>query len=76
MPGSTEKEATPTLRLKQKVKRDKLAACYRHLNVRGNLYLIQLYLFKLTTDTKKGATVFDFYNGHKWVPLTKKQASF
>ena len=30
-PGTTE--ATSTLRLNQKVKRDKLAALYRHLNV-------------------------------------------
>ena len=30
-------EATSTLRLNQKVKRDKLAALYRHLNVKGNL---------------------------------------
>ena len=30
-------EATSTLRLNQKVKPDKLAALYRHLNVKGNL---------------------------------------
>ena len=35
-------EATSTLRLNQKVKRDKLAALYRHLNVTGNLDLIDL----------------------------------
>ena len=56
-------EATSTLRLKQKVKRDKLAALYRHLNVTGNLDLINLDRFKLTTDPKKGATIFEFYNG-------------
>ena len=32
-------KATSTLRLNQKVKRDKLAALYRHLNVTGNLDL-------------------------------------
>ena len=30
-------EATSTLRLNQKVKRDKLGALYRHLNVTGHL---------------------------------------
>ena len=51
MPGSTEKETT--LRLRQKVKQDKLAALYRHLNVAGNLDLINLDRFRLTTDPKK-----------------------
>ena len=37
---SATTEATSTLRLNQKVKRDKLAALYRHLNVTGNLDLI------------------------------------
>ena len=35
-------EATLTLRLNQKVKRDKLAVLYRHLNIAGNLDLINL----------------------------------
>ena len=39
---STEKETKSTLWLKQKVKRDKLAALYRRLNVTGNLDLISL----------------------------------
>ena len=64
-------EATSTLRLKQKLKRDKLAALYRHLNVTGNLDLINLDRFKLTKDKKKGTTIFEFYNGDRWVPLTK-----
>ena len=69
-------EATSTLRLKQKVKRDKLGALYRHLNVTGNLDLINLDQFKLTTDPKKGATIFEFYNGDRWVPLTKQTGEF
>ena len=40
VPGSTEKETTSTLWLKQKLKQDKLAALYRHLNITGNLDLI------------------------------------
>ena len=45
VPRSTEKETTSTLRLKQKLKRDKLAALYRQLNVTGNLDLINLDRF-------------------------------
>ena len=47
---------------------------YRHLNVTGNLHLI--IQFRLTTDIKKGATVFEFYNGEKWVSLTKQTSEF
>ena len=63
VPATTE--ATSTLRLTQKVKQDKLAALYRHLNVTGNLNLIDLGRFKLTTDPEKGVTIFDFYNGDR-----------
>ena len=51
-------EATSTLHLRQKVKRDKLTALYRHLNVTGNPSLIDLDRFRLTTDPKKGVTIF------------------
>ena len=47
VPGSTEKETTSTLRLKQKVKQYKLASLYRHLNVTVNLNLINLDQFSL-----------------------------
>ena len=46
-------EAISTLRLRQKVKRDKITALYRHLNVTSNLDLIDLDRFRLTTDPKK-----------------------
>ena len=69
-------EATSTLLLNQKVKRDKLAALYRHLNVTGNLDLIDLDRFKLTRDRKKGATIFEFYDGDRWVPLIKQTGKF
>ena len=42
MHGSTDIQATSILRLRQKVKRDKLTALQSHLNVAGNLYLISL----------------------------------
>ena len=45
-------EATSTLRLTRKVKRDKLAALHRHLNAKGNLDLIDLDRLRLTTDPK------------------------
>ena len=73
---STEKETKSTLRLKQKVKRDKLAALYKHLNVTGNLDLISLDWFKIAAYPKKGTTIFEFYNGDKWVPLTKQTGGF
>ena len=65
-------EAASTLRLRQKVERDKLTALYRHLNERGNPDLIDLNRFRLTKDSKKGFTIFEFYNGGRWIPLTKQ----
>ena len=70
--GHDTREATSTLWLTQKVKQDKLAALYRHLNVTGNLDLFNLDQLKLTMDPKKGVTIFGFYNGDRWVPLTKQ----
>ena len=73
-PNTTE--ATSTLRLKQKVKRDKLAALYRHLNITGNIDLIDIGRFKLKGDSKKGATILEFYNDHRWVALKKTNRFF
>ena len=73
-PATTE--ATSTIRLKQKVKRDKLTTLYRHLNVTVNQDLIDFDLFKLATDHKKGVTILEFYNGDRWVPLTKQTREF
>ena len=69
-------KATSTLRLRQKVRQDKLTALYRHLDIAGNPDIINLDRFRLTTDPKKGAAVFEFYNGDKWVSLTKKAGEF
>ena len=69
-------EATSTLRLRQKVKRDKLTELYNHLNVTGDIDLIDFNRFRLTTDPKKGATTFEFYNSDRWVPLTKQTGEF
>ena len=46
-------EPTSTLSLRQKVKRDKINALYRHLDVTGNPNLIDLDRFRLTKDPKK-----------------------
>ena len=73
-PATTE--ATSILRLRQKVKRDKLTALYRHLNVTSDIDLIDLGWFRLTRDPKKGTTIFEFYNGHRWIPLTKQTGEF
>ena len=56
MPHSTDKETI--LRLKQKVKQDKLTALYRNLNVTGNLDLINIDQFKLTFFDKTNRRVF------------------
>ena len=48
-------EPTSTLRLRQKIKRDKITALYKHLNVTGNPDLIDLDRFRLTTDPNKRA---------------------
>ena len=69
-------EAISTLRLRQKVKRDKINALYRHLNVTGDIDLIDLDRFRFTKDQKKGVTIFEFYDGDRWVPLTKKTGDF
>ena len=53
-------EATSTLRFRQKVKQDKLTTFYRHLNIASNPDLINLDRFRLTTNSKNGATVFEF----------------
>ena len=69
-------EATSTLQLRQKVKRDKHIELYRHLSITGNLDLINLDRFRLMTDHKKGTRIFEFYNGDRWVPLTKQTDKF
>ena len=72
-PSTTE--AKSTLRLNQEVKRDKLAALYRHLNVTGSLDLIEYKRFRLE-NTEKGTTNLEFYNSDRWFPLTKQTRKF
>ena len=49
---------------------------YRHLHVTANLDLIDLTRFEIKSDTKNGATISEFYNGDRWVPLTKQTGEF
>ena len=58
VPDTTE--ATSTLRVTQKVKRNKITALYRHLNVMGDIDLIDLDQFRLTMDPKKGSQFLSF----------------
>ena len=50
-------EATTTLRLKEKVKQDKIIVLYRHLNVTGDKDLIDLGLQRII---KKGSQFLSF----------------
>ena len=71
VPDTTE--ATSTLRLREKIKRDKLTALYRPLNVTGKIDLIDLGQFRLTTDKKKRSCNFHFYKGDRYPSI--KQAN-
>ena len=46
-------EATSTLRLRQKVKRNKITALYRHLNVTGDLGLVDIDRFMIKKKKKQ-----------------------
>ena len=52
-PSSTSQQSTLTLQLRQKVKEGKIAALCRHLNVTGDLVLINLDRFNYNKNTKK-----------------------
>ena len=70
-------EATSTLRLRQKVKRDRLTALNRYLNVTGDIDLIDLDRFRLRKDLEKEVTIFEFDNNNdRWVPLTTQTGEF
>ena len=49
-------KATSTLKLRQKVKRDKITALYRHLNVTGNPGLADIDRFMIKKKLKTGNT--------------------
>ena len=46
------------------------------MNVTGDIDLIDLDRFRLTKDPNKRVITFEFYNGDRWVPLTKETGDF
>ena len=74
--STTDRETT--LIQRQKLRRGKLAALYKHLKVTGNPDLAFLDRFRLTKDPEKGTTILGFYKGDKnwWVSLTKQTGIF
>ena len=69
-------EATSILRLRQKVKRDKLIALYRHLNVTAGPDLADIDRFTIKKNTKTGNTDLLFLDGNnQWQSLTNKRTS-
>ena len=59
-------EATSTLQLRQKVKRDKITALYRHLNVTGDPGLADIDQFMIKKNSKTGNTDLLFLDGNKF----------
>ena len=71
-PDSTE--AILALRLRQKVKQDKIIAFYKHLNVTGDLGLADIERFMIKKNTKTGNTHLLFLDGNnQWQSLTNKR---
>ena len=67
-------EATSTLRLRQKLKRDKITALYRHLNVTADPGLADIDRFMIKKNSKTGNTDLLFLDGNKhWQSLTNKR---
>ena len=67
-------EATLTFLLRQKVKRDKISALYRHLNVTGDPGLVDIDCFMIKKVSKTGNTDLLFLDGNKyWQSLTNKR---
>ena len=56
-PSLQDNRPTSLLRLRQRVKGDKLATLYRHLNVTGDLDLVDTDCFKLKKKSQKQTTL-------------------
>ena len=66
--------ATSTLQLRQEVKRDKITALYRHLNVTGDPGLADLDQFMIKKNLMTGNTDLLFLDGNNhWHSLTNKR---
>ena len=67
-------EATSTIRLRQKLKRDKIVSLYRYLDVTGDPGLADLDRFTIKKSLKAGNVELLFLDGNKhWQSLTNKR---
>ena len=67
-------EGTSTLRLRQKLKRDKIVSLYRYLDVTGDPGLSDLDRLTIRKNLKTGNTESIFLDGNKhWQSLTNKR---
>ena len=72
VPDATE--ATSTLRLIRKLKRDKIVSLYRYLNVTGDPGLADLDQFRIRKNLKTSNIELFFLDGDKhWQSLTNKR---
>ena len=65
-------EATSTLRLRQKVKRDKIIALYRRISAAGNLDLINLNRFMIKKSKTGSTDLLSLDGNNHWQSLTNK----
>ena len=67
-------EATSTLRLRRKLKRDKIVSLYRYLGVTGDPGLANLDRFNIKKNSKTGNIELLFLDADRhWQPLTNKR---
>ena len=66
-------EATSTLQLRQKVKRDKITALYRHLNLTGDPGLPDIDRFMIIKIPKTDNTDLLFFDDKSWQYLNNKR---
>ena len=68
-----DSEATSTLRLRQKLKRDKIVSLYKYLDVTGDPGLVDLEQFMIKKNPKPGNNelIFIYANKH-WQSLNNK----
>ena len=72
MPDASE--ATSTLRLRQKLKRDKIVSLYRHFDVTGDPGLADLDRFTIKKNSKTCNIELLFFDGNnQWQSLTNKR---
>ena len=70
----TATEATSTLRLRQKLKRDKIVSLYRYFDVTGHAGLADLDRFMIKKNSKTGNIELLFCNGNNpWQSFTNKR---